>query len=473
MADMSTDYLVQGAGATGLAFVDSLLDHPSDDEIVVVDRHDHPGGHWNDAYPFVRLHQPAATYGLASSPLGHDRVETDGMNSGFFDLATKSEILAHYGSVLRNRFLPSGRVRYFAKSEVQAEPDGRSATIRHLATGAVTRVEIRKRLVTSIFTTEVPATHPPRFHIAEGVRCIPVNGLVDLERPYGTYTVIGAGKTGIDACLWLLGHGVEPERIRWVMPRDSWFVPRENMQPGIQFLTHTIAAQIMMTEEIMAADSADDLLRRFEARKLLYRLDRDVWPTMFRCANVSTRELTQLRRIGNVIRLGRVEAVERERLVLRDDTIPADPDTLYVHCAAHAFNADPASTSECPTFEPGRIHLNVLRFCQPAFSSAVIGRIETLYADDAARNAVAKPIPIPKVPHDWLRIQLATYGNAASWKSDPRLDEWAATCRLNLFATGLAGARKSDPDALALLSDWRERARPAAEKLRTLIARMG
>ena len=29
-----------------------------------------PGGHWNDAYDFVRLHQPAITYGVNSRSLG-------------------------------------------------------------------------------------------------------------------------------------------------------------------------------------------------------------------------------------------------------------------------------------------------------------------------------------------------------------------------------------------------------------------
>ena len=40
------------------------------DTVVMVDRHANPGGHWNDAYPFVRLHQPAAFYGLNSTQLG-------------------------------------------------------------------------------------------------------------------------------------------------------------------------------------------------------------------------------------------------------------------------------------------------------------------------------------------------------------------------------------------------------------------
>ena len=63
---LETDYLVVGAGATAMAFVDTLLTENADATVVMVNRHHRPGGHWNDAYPFVRLHQPSAFYGVAS-----------------------------------------------------------------------------------------------------------------------------------------------------------------------------------------------------------------------------------------------------------------------------------------------------------------------------------------------------------------------------------------------------------------------
>jgi cation diffusion facilitator CzcD-associated flavoprotein CzcO len=65
---IETDYLVVGAGATAMAFVDTLLGETKA-RIVLVDRRHKPGGHWNDAYPFVGLHQPAAFYGVASREL--------------------------------------------------------------------------------------------------------------------------------------------------------------------------------------------------------------------------------------------------------------------------------------------------------------------------------------------------------------------------------------------------------------------
>ena len=60
MTATETDYLVVGAGAMGMAFVDTLLSE-TDKTVALVDAGHQPGGHWTAAYPFVRLHQPRRT----------------------------------------------------------------------------------------------------------------------------------------------------------------------------------------------------------------------------------------------------------------------------------------------------------------------------------------------------------------------------------------------------------------------------
>ncbi|MEL6693372.1 MAG: FAD/NAD(P)-binding protein, partial [Pseudomonadota bacterium] len=57
MGHLETDYLIVGAGASGMAFADTILS-ATDHEMILVDRRAQPGGHWVDAYPFVELHQP-------------------------------------------------------------------------------------------------------------------------------------------------------------------------------------------------------------------------------------------------------------------------------------------------------------------------------------------------------------------------------------------------------------------------------
>ena len=82
LGTIEADYLVVGAGAAGMAFADSLVSE-SEANIVIVDRRHAPGGHWNDAYPFVRLHQPAMYYGVNSMPLGSDTIDQRGLNGSY------------------------------------------------------------------------------------------------------------------------------------------------------------------------------------------------------------------------------------------------------------------------------------------------------------------------------------------------------------------------------------------------------
>jgi cation diffusion facilitator CzcD-associated flavoprotein CzcO len=96
---LETDYLVVGSGAAGMAFTDALLTH-SEVTVTVVDRRPAPGGHWVDAYPHVRLHQPSAFYGVDSMPLGQDTRDTVGTNAGFYELAGADEIRAYYQHVM-------------------------------------------------------------------------------------------------------------------------------------------------------------------------------------------------------------------------------------------------------------------------------------------------------------------------------------------------------------------------------------
>ena len=92
---LDADYLVVGAGASGMAFADSLITS-SDAEVVIVDRRHGPGGHWNDTYPFIRLHQPSAYYGVNSMPLGTDTIDTQGVNAGMYERASGNELCAYY-----------------------------------------------------------------------------------------------------------------------------------------------------------------------------------------------------------------------------------------------------------------------------------------------------------------------------------------------------------------------------------------
>ena len=113
---LEADYLVVGAGAAGMAFTDALIEN-ADVSVVMVDRRHSVGGHWLDAYPFVRLHQASAFYGVASTLLGQGRIQEDGPEVGLHERATAPEICSYYGRVLRERMLRSGKVTFHPSCE--------------------------------------------------------------------------------------------------------------------------------------------------------------------------------------------------------------------------------------------------------------------------------------------------------------------------------------------------------------------
>ena len=83
---LETDYLVIGAGAMGMAFTDALIDN-TDVHVTLVDRRHAAGGHWQDAYPFVQLHQASLFYGVASTVLGAGAVQLTGPETGLQERA--------------------------------------------------------------------------------------------------------------------------------------------------------------------------------------------------------------------------------------------------------------------------------------------------------------------------------------------------------------------------------------------------
>jgi hypothetical protein len=462
---IETDYLVIGAGACAMAFVDTLLSE-SDARVAMVDRHHRPGGHWNDAYSFVGLHQPSEFYGVASRELSDWTKDEAGLNKGLYGLASGADVLDYFDQVMRQRFLTSGRVQWFPMSDYALSPDG-AHNVKSLLTGAVQKIVPRKKLVDATHArTEVPSTRSPKYQIGAGVTCVPLNKLPEIRRPYAVYTVVGSGKTGMDACNWLLQNSVPPSRIRWIMPRDAWFMDRANMQPGVENFERSIGNVIGQFEAIAEAQSIPQLFEVLERRGLLLRIDGNVEPTTYRCANISRAELDQLRRVKDIVRLGRLRSIEPDEIVLDQGALPADPDTLYIDCTASAIQTPPAVR----IFEEARINLLMVRFCQPLFSSALIAYVESHVANRDEKNALCTPVPSPELPIDWLRMWQVGLVNATRWRANDGLRAWLSQCRLNNLNTMMRGMRPDDAAKLELLKESGAKATIAAAKIPALLA---
>lgn len=426
MHSIEADYLVVGAGAMGMAFVDTLVSE-TPASVVLVDRNHQPGGHWTTAYPFVRLHQPSAFYGVNSLSLGSDAIDQVGYNVGLYELATGAEICAYYDHVMRQRLLPTGRVSYFPMSEYLGA--GRFATLA----GTEYTVTARRVVDATYMRVTVPSMRPPPYRVAPGIGCIAPNDLPRAAAPE-RYVIVGAGKTGIDSCLWLLGHGVSPDRLTWVVPRDSWLLDRATIQPGAVFADRVKATFAAQLRAVRDAQSVDDLFARLEEAGALLRINPAIRPTMYRCATVTRLELEQLRRITDVVRMGHLLGIEADQMVLDGGTVPIHGNALFVDCTADGAEKLPATG----IFDGERITLQSVRGCQQIFSAALIAHVETAYPDDAAKNRLCVPLPHPDTDVDWLRLALADYRNQLRFLDDPELTAWLSSVRLDVFSHLLA-----------------------------------
>ena len=163
MCSLETDYLVVGAGAMGMAFTDALIDH-TDVHVTLVDRRHAAGGHWQDAYPFVQLHQASAFYGVASTVLGSGAVQQNGPEAGLHERARQSEIQSYYDDILHRRFVGSGRVTFLGGIEYHT--DGSS----HFVTSGVS-ARPRSRRAPPRRRRHLPVAHDPSNDTAAVRRC--------------------------------------------------------------------------------------------------------------------------------------------------------------------------------------------------------------------------------------------------------------------------------------------------------------
>jgi hypothetical protein len=415
---LTADYLVVGAGACGMAFTDALLDH-SAARVALVDRRHSVGGHWLEAYPFVRLHQASAFYGVASTLLGGGRVQQHGPEAGLHERATQPEISAYYGHLLEG-MLASGRVEFFANCEYVGE-----RTVVSRVSGERFEVPESCRIVDARYLApDIPVEKPPPFGVAEDAQVVPVNALARLEEAPSQYAVVGSGKTATDACIWLLSRGVDPDAICWVRPRDPWMLNRAQVQPDPAVFLG-MAADIMQLAA--AAASLEDLFLQMEDAGIMLRIDRSVTPTMAKTPTLATWELERLRTIENVVRRGHIERVERGKIHFANGSVGIADDALVVHCAADGLKYPPL----VPVWRPDAITLQPVRAGFPCFGAALIGYVEATRVDDDEKNRLCPPSPYGNSMAEWAKMNVLGTRATMAFQSEPDIKSWADGVALN------------------------------------------
>jgi hypothetical protein len=447
---VDADYLVVGAGAMGMAFTDALIGH-TDVRVALIDRRHSVSGHWLEAYPFVRLHQASAFYGVASTLLGEGQLQQRGPERGLQERASQPEICVYYTRMLE-RFVESGKVEFFPNSEYV----GDRTVVSHVSSERF-QVPDRCRIVDAHYLApSIPAEKPPPFRVADDARVIPVNGLARLADAASQYVVVGAGKTATDACIWLLARGVDPDAICWVRPREPWMMNRAVVQPDPAIFTGMAADAMQAGAE---STSLEDLFLRLEDAGIMLRIDRTVMPTMAKAPTLAMWELEQLRTIENVIRRGHLDAVDRGKLIFASGSVAVADDALVVHCAADGLKYPPL----VPVWRPEGITLQAIRAGFPCFGAALVGYVEATRRDDHDKNRLCPPTGYGNSMAEWARMNVRGTQAVMSFTSEPDIKEWS-----NRVALNPARIPPEHPGSAAL-DDARER---LAAHLRPGLARL-
>jgi hypothetical protein len=306
--------------------------------------------------------------------------------------------------------------------------DGDGHRIESLLDGSVTTVRVRRRLVDATYVaSDIPSRHTPSFGVADGVRLVTPNALVDLQEAAGRFTIVGAGKTAADTILWLQENGIASDAIRWIKPREPWTINREYAQPLDRVGSSVMRLQALYLEAAAEATDTTDFTRRLEASGAIVRTDQRVEPTMFKGSTMAPKEIDRLREVDDVVRLGRVQQLTSTSVGLDQGAVPALPGEVFVDCTAEGVR----SVEPRPMFEPGRITLEFATFGVIPWSAASVGYVEATRDDDTEKNRLCPPVTFSGQAEDLLRIVRAAFRGTGARGAEPDFASWANGIRLN------------------------------------------
>lgn len=167
-----------------------------------------------------------------------------------------------------------------------------------------------------------------------------------------------------------------------------------------------------------------------------------------------------------MVRKGRVQAIEADRILLDRGDEPAVPDTLYIDCTASAV--EPRATQ--PIFQGDLIVPQLVRVPQPCFSAALIAYVEAHYPDDAAKNAICRTVPFPNDMQTYLTTNIVNLSNQGAWMADKALMDWIRRSRLDGFSKVAGAIDRSDKNKITMLNQIRQLGPLAVQNLMKLAA---
>ena len=198
---------------------------------------------------------------------------------------------------------------------------GPDFSVSSLVSGERRLARPRKVVDASYMKFSVPSARSPQYGVASGAACVPPNDLPRV-RPICR----GRGRKERNGCLHL-AHGERcepgPDPLDHAARLLDVGSRRRPTREGVFApLARSVADQV---DALAKGRSIDDVFARLEASGVVKRIDVTIKPTAYHCAVVGQGELELLRRVRDIVRLGRVIRIDADQIVLERGAVPANP----------------------------------------------------------------------------------------------------------------------------------------------------
>ena len=238
------DYVIIGGGVSSLGVIAELVDYRKGKSILVVDQHKQLGGQWNDAYDYVRLHGHTWTYTVQGFPWpaeieanrGHQASKQELLTyfKGIEDHFVSQGVEILFEHMMPTKFgelQPDGSYKVTLTSSVADETYGPGY---YTSDGATFEITAKKL----ILCTHTRHNSPPFRKIKGDAAGKPVPNniypyqitkvmnLPEVIKTKQKVAIIGGGKTGADAIMYLHRQGLALDQFVWVKKHDLAYALR-------------------------------------------------------------------------------------------------------------------------------------------------------------------------------------------------------------------------------------------------------
>jgi hypothetical protein len=241
MSEEFYDYVVVGGGMTGTGITAELLEFRPNAKILIMDKLTQLGGHWNFAYPYVRLHNFTSYYTLYGHPMP-DEIRKQAKHR-----ANLTEILAYFNQIQRSfkeekNLTMRFNVNMTGVEEKKDAPVGEAKwTINYTdESGKASAVKAGTLVMCTHCRQGGAPPHKPIVGTTESggvpagnIYPNQIDKMGDLKKAAKAnqkIAVVGGGKTGADAVMHLYWSGIPMENIVWVKKWDLGFGIRATPQ---------------------------------------------------------------------------------------------------------------------------------------------------------------------------------------------------------------------------------------------------